>query len=54
MHPLLCQIGPLKIYSYGVMLAIAVVVCAFLLSREAAAKGIGRDTIFDLVFWTVL
>ncbi len=51
MHPILFQIGPFTIYGYGVMLALAVVVCAFLLSRDAARKGISRDAVYDLVFW---
>ena len=54
MHPILCQIGPLTIYSYGVMLAAAALVCAFLLSRGAVKAGIRRETVYDLVFWVVL
>jgi prolipoprotein diacylglyceryltransferase len=36
------------------MLALAVIVCAFFLSREADSKGIKADLIFDLVFWIVV
>ena len=54
MHPILVQIGPLTIYSYGVMLAVSVVLCTFFLSRDAAQAGINRELVFDLVFWTVL
>lgn len=54
MHPVICQIGPLTVYSYGAMLAAAVIVCAFLLQREAKARGLNPDTIFDLVFWVVV
>jgi phosphatidylglycerol---prolipoprotein diacylglyceryl transferase len=54
MHPILVQIGPITIYSYGFMLAVAVVTCAFLLSHDAAKQGLKRESVFDLVFWTVL
>jgi phosphatidylglycerol---prolipoprotein diacylglyceryl transferase len=53
MHPILFQIGPITIYSYGVMLATAVVICAWLLSRDAKKLGIGHETIYDLMLWTV-
>jgi len=33
------------------MLALALVVCALLLSQEAKRKGINPDIIFDLIFW---
>ena len=54
MRQIICQIGPFTIYSYGLMFAIAVLVCAFFLSKDAAQKGISRETVFDLVFWVVL
>lgn len=54
MYPVIVQLGPLTIYSYGLMLAVAVIVCTFLLSRDARGKGINPEMVFDLVFWTVL
>src|SRR3989338_1435480 len=54
MFPTICTIGPLTIYSYGVMLAVAVVICSFLLSRDAQKLGIPKDVIYDFVFWVVL
>jgi len=54
MHPIIGKIGPFTVFSYGVMLAVAVVVCAFLLSRDARRKGIASETIFDLVFWIMV
>ncbi|MBF0489718.1 MAG: prolipoprotein diacylglyceryl transferase [Candidatus Omnitrophica bacterium] len=53
MHPILFQIGPITIYSYGVMIALAVILCAWLLSRDAKVYKIPADTIYDLMFWTV-
>ncbi|MDD3374833.1 MAG: prolipoprotein diacylglyceryl transferase [Candidatus Omnitrophica bacterium] len=54
MYPILFKIGSLTIYSYGAMLALAIVVCSFLLQKEAKQKGINPDFIFDLVFWVAI
>jgi phosphatidylglycerol:prolipoprotein diacylglycerol transferase len=54
MFPVIFQIGPLKIYSYGLALALAVLVCTSLLSRDAEKSGIKRDVIMDLAFWCVV
>lgn len=54
MFPVICRIGPVSIYSYGLMLAVAVIVCSLLLSRDAKNFGIHADTVFDLVFWVVV
>jgi len=54
MHPIICKIGPLTIYSYGVMMALAVIVCALLMSKDAFLRlKITQEIIFDLVFWVV-
>jgi len=54
MHPILFSIGSFTIYSYGVMLALAVLVCTYLLSRDAKRYNISQDTAYDLVFWCIL
>jgi len=54
MHPILFTIGPITIYSYGVMLATAVVVCTYLLSLDAKRCNISQETAYDLVFWCIL
>ncbi len=54
MYPTIGHIGPITIYSFGLMLAIAVIVCSFLMSRDARKVGISQETIFDLVFWVIL
>jgi phosphatidylglycerol:prolipoprotein diacylglycerol transferase len=50
MHPEICKLGPLTIYSYGLMLVIAFVVSTLLASAEAKRKGIDPDVIFNLCF----
>jgi len=42
------------IYSYGLMLAIAVVVCTLMLARDAHRNNIKADIVFDLIFWAVI
>ena len=56
MHPIIYKIGPLTIYSYGVMLAAAVFLCTFLLQKESkkTSLNLSADGIFDLVFWVVV
>jgi phosphatidylglycerol:prolipoprotein diacylglycerol transferase len=54
MHPILFTIGPITIYSYGVMLATAVLVCTYLLSLDAKRYHISQETAYDLVFWCML
>lgn len=54
MHPIICQIGPFVVYSYGLMLALAVLTASYLTAREAQKHGIARDAVYDLAFWTVL
>ncbi len=54
MWPILFQLDPFTIYNYGVSLAIAALVCGWLLSRDARLKGIAGDVIYDLMFWTVV
>lgn len=53
MHSVLFQIGPLTVYSYGVMIALAVLVCAWGLSRDAKVYKIPAEAVYDLIFWTV-
>ena len=54
MWPILFHIGPFPIYSYGVSLAVAAVLCSWLLTKDAAKRGINAATVNDLVFWLVL
>lgn len=54
MHPILCQIGTLTIYSYGAMVAVAVLVCTFLLQLDARRHHWDPDLMVDLVFWVAI
>lgn len=48
MHPILFEIGPLTIYFYGVMLALAFVVGIWFATRQAKKERIPANTILDL------
>ncbi|MDD3087396.1 MAG: prolipoprotein diacylglyceryl transferase [Candidatus Omnitrophica bacterium] len=50
MHPEICSIGPLVIYSYGVMLVLAFLISVSLACSEAKRQGIDPDLIFNLNF----
>jgi len=54
MHPVIYTFGPLTVYAYGLMFAVAVMVCTLGASRDAERLGLAPDSIFDLAFWVVV
>lgn len=54
MHPVLFHIGKLHVYSYGLMIAIGIVVGLFLARRQAVREGINPDKIVDIAFYILL
>lgn len=50
MFPVICKIGPITFYSYGLLLAIAVVVSSILASMRARVENINPEIIFNLCF----
>lgn len=54
MHPVLLKIGSLKIYSYGVFVAIGFLAALWVAGREISRKGLDRETFFDMGFWVVI
>lgn len=48
MHPKICTIGPLTIYSYGAMLALGFAVACALAVREARRQKINPELIYNL------
>jgi len=47
-HPILIELGPLKIYSYGFMLALSFFVGILLAGRRAERRGVPREVVQDL------
>lgn len=54
MYPVICQIGPFAIYSYGLMLALAVAVASSLAAAGAKEEGLKPEIIFNLSFIAVV
>ncbi len=54
MHPVLVQIGSLKIYSYGVFVAIGFLAALWVSAREIDRHGLDREKFLDMGFWAVL
>ncbi len=47
MHPILLKLGPLSIYSYGVMVAVGFSIVALLVYRRAPKFGVNGDMMID-------
>lgn len=54
MHPILIELGPLKVYSYGFMLALSFWIGILLAARRAGKRGIDPDRIYDLSIVLIL
>lgn len=54
MHPVLFQVGVLKIYSYGLMILIAFGAALWLARKRADRYGFTPGQITDVAFWTLL
>ncbi len=50
MHPIICQIGPFTIYSYGFMLAAAFMVSFVFVRLQAQRQGVDPQIIFNFLF----
>lgn len=53
MHPVLWSWGPLTIHTYGVLLALAVLVAGRLAARQAPRVGAAPAQLVDLFVWSV-
>lgn len=49
MHPILFTVGPIQIYSYGVMVSLAFAICSFLIWRTAPRVGLDREKVLDFI-----
>ena len=54
MYPILFEIGNLKIYTYGIMVALGFLIAVYLASREAKRAGIVPERIFDIGLQSML
>jgi phosphatidylglycerol:prolipoprotein diacylglycerol transferase len=54
MHPVLFQLGPVTIYTYGVLVATGVLVGLWLARRQASRAGLDPDKVWNLGIYMVL
>lgn len=54
MYPVLFKIGPFTVYSFGVMLGLAVIVSTFVLYKEAKRKNLDIYFTLEVVLLTIL
>src|SRR6266550_306337 len=54
MYPVLLHLGPLTIYSYGLMMAIAFLTSAYLTGKEMTRKGLDGELASSMVFWAAI
>ncbi len=50
MHPILFNVGPITVFSYGTMFALGFAVSFFLIYRQAVRNNIDKDAITNLAF----
>jgi phosphatidylglycerol---prolipoprotein diacylglyceryl transferase len=54
MYPVLLHLGPVTIYSYGLMMAIAFLTAAYLTGQELSRKGFNGELASTMVFWAAV
>ena len=54
MHPLLFNIGPVPIHTYGFLIAIGFLIGVSVVKRLAARSGLDIERTLDLTFWCLL
>jgi phosphatidylglycerol:prolipoprotein diacylglycerol transferase len=51
MHPLLLQLGFLKLHTYGLMIVIGFLLGLYLVRKQALKQGLNADRLIDMSFW---
>ena len=54
MHPIIVEIGPVTIYSYGVVVAVGFITAAWLAARQAASEGLSPEGILDIALVCII
>lgn len=54
MHPLLINLGPIPIHTYGFMIAIGFLVTINVVKRLSLRAGLNVERMMDLCFWSML
>ena len=54
MHPVLLSLGPVTIYSYGVMMALGFVAAGWVIRKELQSQGHNPELASSLVLWAAV
>ncbi len=54
MHPLLFQIGPIPIHTYGFLIAVGFLLAVSIIRKLAVRSGLNVDRVLDLTFWSLI
>ena len=54
MYPIVLRFGPLTIYSYGLMMAIAFLAAGYLTGKELSRKGLDGELASSMVLWAAI
>jgi phosphatidylglycerol:prolipoprotein diacylglycerol transferase len=54
MYPIVLRLGPLTIYSYGLMMAVAFLTAGYLTSKEFTRKGFDGELASSMVLWAAV
>lgn len=54
MYPILFELGPITIYTYGVLLAAAYLIGLWMAARRATAAGVDSARVLDLGIWVII
>jgi phosphatidylglycerol---prolipoprotein diacylglyceryl transferase len=54
MIPVLFKLGPITVYSYGMMMALGFLAADFVISSECRRRGLNRDFASSLVVWAAI
>lgn len=54
MHPVLINLGPIPIHSYGFLIAIGFLIALAIIRRLATEVKLNVDRVLDLTFWSLL
>jgi phosphatidylglycerol---prolipoprotein diacylglyceryl transferase len=53
-HPILFDLGPITIYTYGVLLAAAYLIGLWMAARRAREAGLDANRVLDLGIWVII
>jgi len=54
MHPILFKLGPITIYTYGVMVAIGIFFGSWILVKLSERENIPKEDVVDAAFWSTV